>query len=478
MKRTLIKADINQSKEQLDSAPSAIKSLQEMFKQGGDLSIKKNKVIEDIQTINAKLSLLSNVKEKININMKNQLDISLVFAEQHLATLEKELQENNQKWRSVLKELVKKLVAEELTQTEREELIFSAPLFDKASRAYQKVYNLLDLNIGQADDNIKKDFASIVDKTLSEVLLTNYFLHFLKIPNEIKQNTFTEQLDFETLQKLRCASTTMFKLFAEPAENKKVNELFAAVNASDYTAADALVNALPSLMFQYVLIQKEDGKYEKISPLQLAIKQHNYLMYYLFKSKVESVPASLSRYKEQFAEQKELINIDGLLNAYKKLSDIPETDQEAIRVAFFKIGQEQSKIPKHMLRIFCSSKSWFTYLENEGIDAADRFDIDGFPENGAVHFFDIKAENESMSNLGILYSLCSFEEGENENHNANICVYAAVNIDSETQDLIADKKYFSCLYDACLSHYTRMQNDLGLSENLNKNEATPGIVPS
>ncbi|MFC3908060.1 hypothetical protein ACFORL_03065 [Legionella dresdenensis] len=247
---------------------------------------------------------------------------------------------------------------------------------------FKSVNYLFSISINLAN-NVKEDDKSSNDK------IRPYPCHYTSCQ-------YTSPLKYAVETNNARMQAIFLKYFQNSPERKEIFEnckknyqtldiylLLERVANADYAEAEKLAKLNPDLMFQHVPYDRNSHQTiaslpeevnvepvysptspEYISPLKLAFKNYDSYMWAMFLELVKDHPDQLELFKQQKEEQKEHYNIEPLLKAYDNYlstynkykakyhagTEIEKTEISNMFIFLFnKVGEEQKKMPRHML---------------------------------------------------------------------------------------------------------------------------------
>ncbi|HLB42970.1 MAG TPA: hypothetical protein VJN02_09035 [Gammaproteobacteria bacterium] len=190
------------------------------------------------------------------------------------------------------------------------------------------------------------------------------FDRFLELPLELINMIF-EQWTLQEKSRLSQTHRSIHTLF-QPFV--KAHQCLLLIMEADYDAVEKIIADDPLIMFSHVKLSNT----ETITPLKLAFKLYDTYMWKIFWEAIKDTPKYVAQFFEQKKAQQEHITLEPLFTKYNWYlgQDQHWKDQEMTNEehddAWRQLGKEQgnclSKV-KHMLKVFCSSKSWALKLE-------------------------------------------------------------------------------------------------------------------
>lgn len=198
---------------------------------------------------------------------------------------------------------------------------------------------------------------------------------------------------------------TLHRFFQEEIRQVGIKKLFESVIHADYEIAEKIVKANPSLMFEEV--RYVDGR---ITPLQYAFRVYDTYMWKMFLENIQHDGRFVQQFLEQALQQKEHIHLKFLFDEYKNFDERlgsyinREIPPEALDKSWLRVGLQQSNLPCHMLKQFCSQGLW-------GFHATFDIEADPRPSGYPIYFFGKESTVEDVSfeklfgELGTKYTL-------------------------------------------------------------------------
>lgn len=242
----------------------------------------------------------------------------------------------------------------------------------------------------------------------------------------------------------------MFKTSNKDKDSKNATNLLSDIKKFNFDAMERKIKKNPGLMF--IQVMDDDNQY--ISPLQYALKTLNSWVWKIMYERIINDNELVNLFITQANQQREYINLDELLAAYKAYIDLVNANSKSSNVlimspslnaAWLEIGKQQRLIPRHMLyELLCGLNSW-SNTTDFGIGSSSIAHL--VLSRGNMQCFKcdltvINVDEKLMSQLGSTVALFRAVSLDNEEHNKR-CKVTSI----QPVNVLYDGEIFRRLYE-------------------------------